>query len=388
MSIQYENGGIKFSIIEKNTKYHLDFYKPDGKRVRKSTKKDVSKENLRYIKLQLIPDIVLALGQQPTSSNKQKEPTLDEYAQKLFDQETHRISKATLRNQKRYYNNHIYPYFSERLISTIGHIDLKDWQHLKMTQTNSTGKRYRRSTVEMWRSILNKILDSAVHDALLEKNHFKKIPNPKSLKYVEEEQKEKQINPFTKEELKQILSSNFKDPQVKNFILLMYATGMRPGEIVALEWSDIDWNREVIHVTKTRQDGKDGKPKTPSSIREVEIFTNAKNALQAQLELTKDKEKIFVNKRRKPMTNHQNISYAFNGILKELEIEGKYLYALRHTFASTLISMAEIDLLWVSKMMGHKDLSVTLEKYAKFIKQDDETRLEKKRIIDNKIDIL
>jgi integrase len=52
------------------------------------------------------------------------------------------------------------------------------------------------------------------------------------------------------------------------------------------------------------------------------------------------------------------------------------LYNIRHTFASQLISKGA-DIVWVSKMLGHKDVSITLKIYTKFIEENDEVRLKK-----------
>lgn len=57
------------------------------------------------------------------------------------------------------------------------------------------------------------------------------------------------------------------------------------------------------------------------------------------------------------------------------------MYNLRHTFASQMISKGA-DILWVSKMLGHKDPSITLKIYAKFVKEDDEIRFKKIAKID------
>jgi len=389
--IYYSYGNIKFTILIKNNKYHLDFYTPAGDRKRKSTKKSVTKENLLFIKTQLIPDIVIALGQEPTSVGE-KEPTLEEYAQLFFKLEKNRISEASLKKDIKWYYYHIYPTFGKRLISSIRKTDLDQWQNNLMNQTSTmTKKKLKRGYVQNLRSVFNKILSAALYDEIIEKNYFANIPTPRNLKNIDEAQMESEVIPFTKQQIIEILG--IAEGYMRNFILLMYATGMRPGEIIALEWTDIDWERELIYVTKTRHNSKDKKPKTISSIRDIEMFTNAKNALKAQYELTKDEEKVFMKTlvstgKKKAFSNHSSISLTFKAILEILNIEGMYLYCLRHTFASTMIALPEIDMLWVSKMMGHKDLSTTLKKYAKFIKEDDDTRLKRKRRIDDKIDIL
>ncbi|NVJ53442.1 MAG: tyrosine-type recombinase/integrase [Campylobacteraceae bacterium] len=68
-----------------------------------------------------------------------------------------------------------------------------------------------------------------------------------------------------------------------------------------------------------------------------------------------------------------------NSLLNKTGIKERTLYNLRHTFASHMISNIQngIDILWVSKILGHKDLSITLQIYAKYIKEDDDTRFTK-----------
>ena len=52
------------------------------------------------------------------------------------------------------------------------------------------------------------------------------------------------------------------------------------------------------------------------------------------------------------------------------------MYNLRHTFASQLISNGA-DIVWVSKMLGHKDVNITLSTYTKNIKENDDIRFKK-----------
>lgn len=63
------------------------------------------------------------------------------------------------------------------------------------------------------------------------------------------------------------------------------------------------------------------------------------------------------------------------------------MYNLRHTFASQMISKGA-DILWVSKMLGHKDPSITLKIYAKFVKEDDEIRFKKIEKMDTIMDTM
>ena len=70
---------------------------------------------------------------------------------------------------------------------------------------------------------------------------------------------------------------------MRNIILLMYASGMRPGEVVALQWSDIDFIRKRISITKTRIRGKDGPPKTEASYRVIDMLPLAGRSIKRSI---------------------------------------------------------------------------------------------------------
>ena len=61
-------------------------------------------------------------------------------------------------------------------------------------------------------------------------------------------------------------------------------------------------------------------------------------------------------------------------IIKQSGVKERPLYNLRHTFASQMISRGA-DIVWVSNMLGHKNVSITLSTYTKFIKEDDEVNI-------------
>ena len=76
------------------------------------------------------------------------------------------------------------------------------------------------------------------------------------------------------------------------------------------------------------------------------------------------------------------LNLRFKKLLIKIGIKERTLYNLKHTLASQMISNIHngVDILWVSKMLGHKDVSITLKVYAKFIIEDDNQRI---KIINN-----
>ena len=370
-SVKYYYSGIKFTIKTRpnSHKLYIDFYF-EGKRVRRSTDVIASKEGVLEVKRVLIPDIAASLLDKVVPPYEEKEWILDDLAKEYFVLQAVKIRKHTLERNKAHYRNHVFPYFGGRLIETLKPIELERWQ-------NDLLQKYKPHTVQKFRSILYSILSKAVDNEIIRSNPLDRVEAPKLMKNLQHN--EGKVEPFTEDELRLILEhSNIynRNSYMKNIIKLMYATGMRPGEIIALRWSDIDFERKIISITKTRQRNEEGATKTQSSNRCIDMLPLAEEALKEQYKNTKELEYVFVNLRGQPFYSHDVIGVNFKRVLKNAGVKARVLYNLRHTFASQLISKGA-DIVWVSKMLGHKDVSITLQIYTKFIQESDDIRLKK-----------
>lgn len=261
-SVKYYYSGIKFTIKTRpnSHKLYIDFYF-EGKRVRRSTDIIASKEGVLEVKRVLIPDIAASLLDNVVPPYEEKEWILDDLAQEYFMLQGVKIRKHTLERNRAHYRNHVFPYFGGRLIDTLKPIELERWQ-------NDLLQKYKPQTVQKYRSILYGILSKAVDNEIIRSNPLDKVEAPKFMKNLHK--REGNIEPFTEDELRLILkhSNEYnRNSYMKNIIMLMYASGMRPGEIIALRWSDIDFDRKTINITKTRQRNEEGATKTETSNR-------------------------------------------------------------------------------------------------------------------------
>ena len=370
-SIRYIYGDVKFTIKEQFGHWYLDFYLPSGERQRGTTKLKATQKNLKVIKKDIIPDIFIGLGKESIEEleKDKKEYSVQEFAEICFELQKTQIREHTLKRNIMHYNKHIAPYFGKRELRSITPLEIERWQ-------NRLLQKYKHLTVQKFRSILFSIFEKAKINDYIDKNPLEKVTAPK----IQLNKAPEEINPFTESELNKIIAT--ADGYMKNFIQLMASTGMRPGEIIALKLSDINFKKRSIKVERTRLRAKkdsevlDGLTKTMASRRYVDMLNTAEEALKKQLELTKGSDYIFLNHANRPFYNHDIIGVRFKKILKKSGVKARPLYNLRHTFASQLISKGA-DITWVSKMLGHKDVSITLKIYTKFIKEDDETRLKK-----------
>ena len=149
-------------------------------------------------------------------------------------------------------------------------------------------------------------------------------------------------------------------------------TGLRTSELIALEWGDVDWNRETAFIRRARVAKV---PKTRAGIREVKLLPPALAALKQQQQFTylAGKE-VFHNPRiNEPWTGDGPFrKTAWVPALRKAGVRYRYPYQMRHTYASTLLSAGE-NPMWVASQMGHKDWSMIIRTYGRWIPEVDPT---------------
>lgn len=186
-----------------------------------------------------------------------------------------------------------------------------------------------------------------------------------------------EVKPFTLDEIKQILA-NCNHASIRNFIQFGFWTGMRIGEIFALEWSDIDFTRESISISKASSThGHIKEPKTKSGIRNLEMTLQAKEALLEQFKITgKDQDKrVFKSPvHNRPWIKNSYFREYWKEALTKASIEYRNPYQMRHTFISYMLSIGNNPMV-LYRMIGHSNPSIMYNKYARFIQQAGNEKL-------------
>jgi integrase len=367
---------MSVKIRTKNDKLVLDIHYGNGKRTRPATGLKDTVKNRELLEKNVIPGIEREIAQGiyvPKAERAVVVQTVKDYGELSFKRHANDRRKHVQSSYRNHFKNHIVPKFGKKLISTITPMQLRDWQNEKLVL-------YEASTVRKYRSVFYTILDDAFVEGLIDSNPFERVPRPVVIeKYDEEydfEEEDSTVNPFSLNELKDILYR--VDGYKENFFAIMAFSGVRPGELVALKWSDVNWESETFKVMRTRIRGSFGPTKTKSSKRVVEMMPNVKAYFLKQYELTKGNvfDMVFLSNFNKPFYSHDTIALQFKALLDDNDT--RYLYQLRHTFASLMISNGE-DITWVSQMMGHKSSDITLRVYAKAYKIDKDKKLRKQR---------
>lgn len=156
-------------------------------------------------------------------------------------------------------------------------------------------------------------------------------------------------------------------------ILITLFTGLRIGELCGLQMKDISLSKQTISVNKTVQRIYDkqkntsklniGAPKTVDSIREIPIPKMLVNVIQ---KFCNDKKpnSFFLTDSKTP-TEPRTYRQYFKRFLKRNNLPEIRFHELRHTFAVRAIEMPEFDIKSLSEILGHKNVSFTLNVYGR-----------------------
>ena len=347
---------------------YLDIRYGDGLRSRPSTKLKDTKDNRKLLEKEIIPNIsiqVLNGTYNPKSDQVVIPKTIKEYGYLSLKRHKNEKRSHVYYDYVRHFETKIVPYFGNRLVQNISAIELIDWQN-DLLETKKA------STVKKYRTVFNGIFEDArrelLHgEKLIPSNPFRDVPIPKEAEVFiddEDEYIDGNIKPFSMSEIDIFISK--VNGYLKNFIGIMARSGMRPGELVSLRWKNVDFENEIIKIRKTRVEGSNGPPKKIASRRDIEMLPGVKEYFLNQYALTgTDNGDVFLNNASRPFYSHDIIAKRFKDLLDEGD--DRYLYQLRHSFASLMISEGE-DILWVSHMLGHKSSDITLKTYAKAYK--------------------
>ena len=273
-----------------------------------------------------------------------------------------------------------------QIFPAIGHIQINaltsnDVQ--KMINTIISEKSY--STAKKAYNNLNACMELGVQRGEILKNPVKGVKLPSS-----KVKERKEITAYTPEEIAAIVEEakrtyNNGAPVYRYgyLIILILNTGMREGEPLYLKWKDVNFEKRHIYIhgnvveVKNRAEDAESSyvlleqdtPKTDKSTRYIPLNDNAVDALENLRKIIKDKDRVIATKNH-AITSPRKVYKTMECILKKCGITDKenLVHALRHTFATTLIRNG-VDIKAVSEILGHEDVSTTLNTYHHVIEQ-------------------
>lgn len=274
------------------------------------------------------------------------------------------LKASTIAKYRDYLIRYIYPRFGRTAMSQISSCDISEFCQYLLKEGSAKGKSLSPKTVTEILRVLKQLRKYAMSRSW-------------AVGYAGDcisiRQKTRPMRVFSLKE-REILQSYLEENRTPIClgILLCLLTGLRIGEICALTWDDVSLEEKTVLVNKTLQRipnlSADRKtktiivvtpPKSECSIRTIPLPDQLCQVLQTERKpgaylLTGDKERFL---------EPRSIQNRFKSVLNICGIEHANFHALRHTFATTWVE-AGLDVKCLSVILGHADVSITLNRYV------------------------
>lgn len=165
-----------------------------------------------------------------------------------------------------------------------------------------------------------------------------------------------------------------RDPRIAAHVQFAFFTGMRPEEITALRWSDLDMQRAVAHVLEVRTFGGEVRDGTTTNVeREMDLMPDALAAIEVMRAYTGSSSDHLVIQSPvtgKPWHSERSQREAYwQPTLKRYGIATRNAYATRHTYC-TLALMGDVRPACIASHAGHS-VAMPLDTYARWIRRAD-----------------
>ena len=294
------------------------------------------------------------------------------------------LAPSTYKRYCRMLETRLLPYFGHFYINKIKPTDImkfydlleKDTQLVRKKGNNGskTKKPLSGKTILEHHRLLRAMLHKAVYWQLIVANPAERVQPPKARKPKRKSYDDEQ----TKILLENLELLPSEDTKYKVAIILTVFTGVRLGELMGLEWTDVDFKNGIISINRSSQYLSDmgvftKVPKTESSIREIAIPEFIISLLEEYKlwyeeqksiygELWTNSDRLFVQADGKPM-HPSTISKWFVKYVGQIGLPVINFHGLRHTNASLLVAQ-NIDIAVISARLGHAQISTTLDFYV------------------------
>lgn len=289
------------------------------------------------------------------------------------------VRPSTIDNYRRHYISMVQPRFGSTRIGDIDRTAVRQWVRDLDTGAIVTqyGVPFTKSAIKTGVSkILGSMMRFAVENRWIAEDptHGVRLPRVPAQK----------VDAFTMGEVLAIADAAARvttptgrasgDLSDRLLVLFLAATGVRPGEMAALDVRDIDFGHGRINVTKTMTKAEAGhyryvqaEPKTPKARRRLPLPTFLEEGLWCLCEGRDGGEPLFTTVRGARIIYQQWSRRIFKPAMADAGIDPGdrrlTLYSLRHTYASVAIANGA-DVKTLQELMGHEDATITLNTYA------------------------
>ena len=304
-------------------------------------------------------------------------PVLAQYAQQWLETAASRLKAKTVKSYRQLLTIYILP--------ELGALKLRDIErrHVKQLLGAKLAAGFSKNTVRLIRAALSVIFAEALDDAIVKTNPATAIGRHRgaSADGISQTERQAVIRPFSDAEIAAFLdAAKTISSDFHALFLTAFRTGMRPGEVRALRWSDVDFTRREILVERAFSDTTLSSTKTGET-RRVDM-SNELVATLAHLHTLREKqalargwgevpELIFVNNAGHAH-HHTKLRAQFDRTMRRAGLSGHVPYDTRHTFITTLLSRG-VPINYIAAQAGHRDPTTTLKFYTHWLPRQDKS---------------
>jgi len=258
--------------------------------------------------------------------------------------ETKTLAPSTRATYKSYIKNHYKPFFKQLKLKQINEIHIKKFMVEK-------GKEVSQASVRRMTSVLK----SALGDAMKRKSPAMDIKLPKEEKYTPRVPNDAEM---------ELIHNTVKGTRDEPIVLLAAWCGLRRGELFALRWNDIDWNKGTLRVDEAKSINEDNlyedkRPKSENGVREVVVPEYLMDLLEAmrkpkKKKKKKEQEQVVELGSDKPIFDMRPDSYSsyWAEFVRDKKLPHIRFHDLRHYHASYLYNNNVPDQ-YAAARMGH-----------------------------------
>jgi integrase len=283
-------------------------------------------------------------------AKKTAKVTLAEYLASWLGEVKQTRAYSTYQQRETIVRKHINPYLGGLRLANMKAEQVRAM--LNSLRAHGVGER----TTEMAYVVLHVALSTAVRLGLIASNPCGGCAKPKTRK--------KPVRIWTQEQANRFLTTAVQSDYYALFVLAV-TTGMRQGELLALQWQHVDLEHAFLSVLFSLADGPNGpmlkEPKTSSSVRRVDLSRIAVDALRALGQ--KEHGLVFVSPDGKPIRKSNFIRRVFHPLIEKAGVPKIRFHGLRHT-SNTLLLLEGVSPNVVAERMGHATTRMTLDTYG------------------------
>jgi len=314
----------------------------------------------------------LTLGEAFLQEKKPSVPTLEQYYETY---EKPYLEVAVRDTTLRIYNTalqiHVLPVLGNKRLDEITRLDVERLvTHLLNKRHGKKKRKFTRTTIGIAMRCLTASFNRAIERGFIEKNPTKGT----SKLFAQASVRNEEIQPLTAGEVRLFLHTVLEhSPEHYPLFLCAIHTGMRLGEIAALQWGDIDFNGKFLTVRRNYVEGKIIPFTKTKKLRRIDLSDTLLDALQELRRRRREKwlkkgsnevpEWVFCNRRGNPPDMQNVKNRHFYKCLEKAGLRRIRFHDLRHTFASLLLQDGQ-PLAYIKDQLGHSSIKLTVDIYG------------------------